>query len=129
MMRLHVLLPSHKLVEEEVVKINAEDGNGHFCLLPRHIDIATGLVPGILSFVRRSDNTEEFLAVDEGALVKCGSEVTVSTRHAIRGGTLGQLKKRVEEEFLALDEQDRKARSALARLEADFIRRYLELGR
>ncbi|HBE49542.1 MAG TPA: F0F1 ATP synthase subunit epsilon, partial [Cyanobacteria bacterium UBA11369] len=50
-MKLKVLLPTKILLEEEVSKITAEAANGSFCLLPRHIDFVTALVPGILIFV------------------------------------------------------------------------------
>lgn len=126
-MRLKVLLPTEVLVDEEVARVNAEAENGCFCLLSRHIDFLTALVPGLLSFVKASDNTEEFLAVDEGILVKCGPEVLVSTRQAVRGPELGTLKTTVKKTFKVLTDQEKRARSALANLEANFIRRFLKL--
>lgn len=124
-MRLKILLPSEILVDESVTKIIAEAENGSFCLKPRHIDFVAALVPGLLSFC--SEQGEEiFLAVDEGTLVKCGDEVLVSTRHAIRGANLETLKKIVEQEYLNMDETERLARSALARLEAGVIRHYTD---
>jgi F-type H+-transporting ATPase subunit epsilon len=127
-MKLKVLLPTQVLLEAEVGKIIAEAENGSFCLLPRHIDFATALVPGILSFIRLPEAREEMLAIDQGVLIKCGSEVLVSTRNAVRGADLGQLQATVEQRFLALDERERLARAALAHLEATFIRRFLKLG-
>jgi len=124
-MRLKVLLPARVLVDQEVTKVVAEAENGSFCILPRHIDFVAALVPGIFSF--ESDKEEEFLAIDEGILVKWGSDVMVSARNAVRSRNLGVLKQTVEEQFGILDERERKARSFLARLEADFARRFLEL--
>ncbi|CAG0948570.1 partial F-type H+-transporting ATPase subunit epsilon, partial [Methanosarcinales archaeon] len=69
----------------------------------------------------------EFLAVDEGILVKWGSDVFVSTRNAVRSKDLGRLKQTVKEEFHILDEREKKSRSVIARLEADFAKRILEL--
>jgi F-type H+-transporting ATPase subunit epsilon len=126
MMQLKVLLPTQVLLEEEVAKVTAEAENGSFCLLPRHIDFVAALVPGLLSFETEAGE-ETFLAIDEGMLVKCGREVLVSTRNAVRGRDLGQLQQVVEEQFSVLDERERKARSALARLEADLVRRFMEL--
>jgi len=123
-MRLKVLLPTMVLIEEEVTKVLAEAENGSFCILPRHIDFVSALVPGIFSFT--SGEGEEFLAVDEGILVKCGSTVTVSTRKAMRGRDLGMLKRTVREEFRALDEREKKTRTILAKLEADFARSVFE---
>ncbi len=65
--------------------------------------------------------------MDNGILVKCGSEVLVSTRNAVRSADLKSLRKTVQEHFVVLDDRERRARSALVRLEADFVRRYLEL--
>lgn len=127
-MRLKILLPSHVFLDEPARKIVAEAENGHFCLLPRHVDFAAALVPGILSWLS-PEGDEVFAAVDEGILVKCGPDVWVSTRNAVRGPHLGVLKQTVDEVFRRLDEQERKSRSALARMEADFARRFWELGR
>jgi F-type H+-transporting ATPase subunit epsilon len=120
--RLRVYLPNKVLVDVEVGKVIAEAGDGSFCLLPRHIDFVASLVPGIMSYVRLDSGHEEFLAVDEGILVKNDSEVTVSTRNAMRSDDLGALKRAVEEEFVALDDDELRARSIIARLETDFVR-------
>jgi len=126
-MRLTVLLPTEILVDEEVAKVVAEAQNGSFCLLPRHIDFVAALVPGLLAFVKTADGAEEFLAADEGLLVKCGPQVLVSTRQAVRGGELGLLRETVEKTFKVLTDQDKRTRTALANLEANFIRRFLKL--
>ena len=124
-MRLKVSLPTRVLIDQDVTKVIAEAENGSFCILPRHIDFVAALVPGILSF--KSDREEEFLAVNEGILVKRDNEVMVSTRKAVRGKNLGTLKQTVEEEFRTLDEQEKKTRSILTRLELDFARRIFQL--
>ena len=125
-MRLKVLLPAEVLVQEDVAKVTAEAHNGSFCLLPKHVDFVAALVPGILSF-ETAGGHEAFVAVDEGILVKCGEEVMVSTRNAIRGPDLGQLRRTVEERFKVLDDRERTARSAMVKIEAGFVRRFLEI--
>lgn len=127
-MRLKILLPSRIFIDREVLKVTADAVNGSFCLLPKHIDMVTVLVPGLLSFHGKSGR-EEFIAVDEGILVKCGQEVFVSTRQAVQGPNLGDLRKTIQEQFQRLDEGEKKARSALAKLEADFIRQFLNWGK
>ena len=125
-MNLKVLLPTGVLIEEEVAKVIAEAHNGFFCLLPKHVDFAAAIVPGILSF-ETAGGREEFLAVDEGILIKCRQEVLVSTRNAMRGPDLGQLRRTVEERFKVLDDREKTARSAMVKIEAGFVRRFLEI--
>ena len=110
-MNLKVLLAAEVLVEVDVSKVIAEAHNGYFCLLPNHVDFVTALVPGILSF-EISGGREEYLAVDEGILVKYGKEVSVSARNAVRGPDLGQLRRTVSEKFEAVGEHEKSARTA-----------------
>lgn len=127
-MRLKVFLPQKIMMDESVIKVIAEAVNGSFCLMPRHINFATLLVPGILTFFSASQS-EEFLAVDEGILVKCDAEVLVSTRQAIRSQDLGQLQQTVIRQFRRLDEREQMTRFALAKLEADIVRQFVELDK
>jgi len=127
-MRLKVLLPTEVLLDEEVGKVTAEAQNGFFCLLPAHIDFVTALVPGLLSFESK-EGGEIFVAVDEGVLVKEGQNVWVSTRNAMRGTELGRLRKTIEDTFKVLDDREKTARSAMAKIEAGFVRRFLEIQR
>lgn len=125
-MNLRLLAPNEVVVDQEVRKVVAEAENGSFCLLPRHIDYLAALVPSLLAFVD-ADDREHFVAIDEGMLVKAGRQVLVSTRQAIRGRDLGTLRRAVQEQFRVLDDRERSARSAVARLEADFVRRFFEV--
>jgi F-type H+-transporting ATPase subunit epsilon len=122
-----LLLPSKVLIDRQVSKIVAEGEDGAFCLLPRHQDFVSALVPGLLSYL--ADDREEFVAVDEGILVKTGFEVRVSTRRAVLGPDLGTLKETVAKEFLEFDERQRHTQSAMAKLEANFARKYYELSK
>lgn len=124
-MRLKVLLPSEVLIDEEVHKVIAEAENGQFCLLPGHIDFVTALTPGIL-YYSPTPEQERYAAVNNGVLVKCGGEVLVSTLSGMAGDNLEELKTVVQETFLHLDEHEREARTALARLEAATLRGFRE---
>jgi F-type H+-transporting ATPase subunit epsilon len=126
-MKLKVLLPTEVLIEKEVAKVIAEAEDGSFCLKPKHVDFVAALVPGLLSF-ETTDGREEFLAVDEGTLVKCGAEVLVSTANAVRSHNLGTLKNTVEKQFMVLGESQKSVRSAVAKLEANLVRKFIELG-
>lgn len=124
-MKLTVLVPSRVLVRETVSEVVAEGREGSFGILPRHVDYVSPLVPGILMY-RPQGGAERILAVDQGVLVKVGDEVLVSVRDAIPGEDLGTLRSVVDETFRTLDEKEHLARSALASLEARFIRRFVE---
>lgn len=125
-MRLKIVLATKILVDEEVTKVSAEGVHGNFTILPRHVDFLASLVPGLLSF-ERLDGAHRYVAVDGGLLVKYDREVLVPTRRGVIGEDLDDLRHVVEREFLAEDEHERQSRSAIARLEADFIRRLMEL--
>jgi F-type H+-transporting ATPase subunit epsilon len=125
-MRLEVLLPWRVLVDREVTKIVAEAENGWFSLLPRHADFVAALVPGLLVYTT-AGGAEGFVALDQATLVKCGAEVLVSAWRGATGDDLATLREVVEHEFLRLDDRERVARSALARLEAGVVRRFVEL--
>jgi F-type H+-transporting ATPase subunit epsilon len=113
-------------LDEPVVKVTAEADDGSFTLLPRHVDFLATLVPGLVSY-ETEGGQEAFLAVDGGTLVKCGSEVLVSTTRAVRGPGLEDLQRTVTETFRKLGQREQTARSAFAKIEADFVRRLLEL--
>lgn len=126
-MKLKVLLPTEVLLVEEVSKVTAGGANGSFCLLPRHVDFVSVLVPGLLSYEDEAGK-EHFLAVDEGVLVKAGSEVLVSVRRAVGDAPLETLQRRVKEQYEKVDEREQNTRTALARIEANFVRRFLEFA-
>jgi len=94
--------------------------------MPKHVDFTTSLTPGIL-IITTVEGKDVFLAIDEGILVKYGKEVVISTRNAIEGEDLGELKNRVEEIFIKTGEQEKDAEIALSKLEADFVRSFLNL--
>ena len=125
-MRLKVLLPNEVFFDGGAIQVNAEAANGHFCLLPHHVDFVAAVVPGLLTYHDES-GLEHFVAIDDGTLVKCGLAVTISTRSAVRSDDLGSLNHVVANQFQKLDEKEKLARSASARLEASLVRRFMEL--
>jgi F-type H+-transporting ATPase subunit epsilon len=125
-MKLKILLPAEIFLNEEVTKVVAEAENGLFCLLPQHIDFTAALVPGVFSY-STAGGEDAYLAIDIGTLVKKGSDVLVSTRNAYRSPELGHLKEVVIAQFMEIDEREKKARTAVARLELDLLRRFMEI--
>jgi F-type H+-transporting ATPase subunit epsilon len=126
-MTLKVLLPFQVFAEKAgVSRIVAETREGSFGLLPHRLDCVAALAPGILTYETEADG-EVFVAVDEGILIKTGLDVRVSVRRALGGIDLGQLRAGVEREFLTLDENEQSVRSAVAKMEAGFLRRFASL--
>ena len=121
--RLKVLLPFAVFAEKSgVSRIVAETRAGSFGILPHRLDCVASLVPGILIYESAAEG-EVYVAVDEGVLVKTGRDVLVSVRNAIGGMDLGELRDRVEREFLDLTEREQGVRSVMAKMESGFIRR------
>jgi F-type H+-transporting ATPase subunit epsilon len=126
-MNLKIRLPFEIVAEKTgVSRIVAETREGSFGILPHRLDCAAALAPGILTYETEEDGTV-YLAIDEGVLVKTGTDVMVSVRHAIGGTDLGQLQEAVKREFLTLDESERNVRAAVAKMESGLIVRFAEL--
>ena len=124
LMKLKVLLPFQVFVEKDgVARIVAESWSGSFGLLPHRLDCVAALAPGILTYETEAEG-EVFVAVDEGILVKAGSDVLVSVRRALAGTDLGHLRDAVREEFLAVNAQEKSVRAVMAKLEAGFLNRF-----
>ncbi|MGB5230405.1 MAG: F0F1 ATP synthase subunit epsilon [Desulfoprunum sp.] len=124
-MHLKILLPFEIFAERSAVsRIVAETLQGSMGILPRRLDCVAALVPGILLF-EDGDGGETYVAVDEGVLVKKGSQVLVSVRNAIGGDDLGLLREAIDREFRNLDDEARSVRQVLAKMESMFIRRFV----
>jgi F-type H+-transporting ATPase subunit epsilon len=122
-MHLKILLPFGIFAEKTgVSRIVVETSMGMFGLLPQRLDCVAALTPGILIYETEAEG-EVYVAVDEGVLVKTGTEVLVSVHRALSGVDLGRLRDAVEQEFLTLNEHEQSVRSVLAKMESDFIRR------
>lgn len=128
LMTLRLITPTATLLDLPVRRIVAQAPNGSFGVLPRHVDFVSELVASVMIYVP-ADGRERFLGINQGTFVKVGDTVQVATRDAIEGEDLATLEDQVARAFLHLDEHERTARSALARLEAGIVRRFLDLER
>ncbi|MBW6508968.1 MAG: F0F1 ATP synthase subunit epsilon [Desulfuromonadales bacterium] len=129
-MKLSIYIPTRILLETDVTSITATGLNGSFGLRPHHIDFVSALVPGLLAYRRTEtdeEGVEEYVAVDRGILVKQGDQVRVSVRNAVADAPLEELSDVVEHRFADLGEHERKVQTAVARLEADFLRRFIDM--
>ncbi len=128
-MNLRILLPFRIFADRSgVARIVAETRQGSYGLLPHRLDCVAALVPGILVYEFDAPG-EQYVAVDQGVLVKSGAEVLISVRHAIAGTDLGRLRAAVEQQFLNIDQHERSVRAVVARLEAGFLRRFASYQR
>ena len=126
MMQLKVMTPTGVVLECTAAKVVAEAQNGSFCLLPRHVDFVAALVAGLLAFVDDAGE-ERFLALDHGVLVKVGRDVLVAAMGAIKDQSVGDLRRAVEDRFELESESEKRAHTALAKIEAGMVQRMLEL--
>jgi F-type H+-transporting ATPase subunit epsilon len=124
-MNLKVMIPTSIFLDIRVQRLTAEGVNGSFGLRPKHVDFVCALASGILSF-HDENGQEQHMAVMEGVLVKKGDTVLISTRRAVRDPDLATLKDTVENEFLKEQEKEKNMRTSASRIEARFIRRFLE---
>jgi F-type H+-transporting ATPase subunit epsilon len=109
-----------------VKRIVAQTLQGAFGLWPHRLDCVAALAPGILTYETEAEG-EIYLAVDQGVLIKTGTDVLISVRNAIGGGHLDKLHEAVKQEFLEVNEQEKNVRSVLANMESGFVRRFMEL--
>ena len=128
MIHVELSTPTDMVADGMYSKILADGVHGNFCVLPRHTDHLALLVPGILILIDDAQ-TEIYFACDEGLLVKRGQDVFISVRRAIRGDDIDSLRRTVHARFVRLNEADRSSQTAIASLEANFLRRFLEMQR
>jgi F-type H+-transporting ATPase subunit epsilon len=127
-MRLKIYTPLEVFFDSHVIKINAEAENGFFTVLEHHADFSVSLAPSILTLEMKHDGNviKKYFAVDQGAIVKQNENVTISALKVIEGDDLSLLQDRVQAEFKEITEEEKNARTALARLEGNVAKLILE---
>ena len=118
--------PSRALFNGPVLRLNAVSSNGGFGILPNHVDFVTTLVPSVL-VLTLNDSTERFFGIDEGLLIKQGHNVKMVVRRAVESDDLDSLTSTVADSFIDMEDEERIARTALSRLEANMVRRFVHL--
>lgn len=122
-MQICLRLPSKVLFDGPATRLRGEAADGGFGILPNHVDFVTALVPSVL-LITQADGHERIFGIDEGLLVKQGATVEVVARRGAESNSLDALHDTVSSQFAALDDEERVARAALSRLEADMVRRF-----
>lgn len=125
-MQVSLRIPSKALFRGKATSLRAEGPTGSFGMLPNHIDFVTALVPSVL-LITQTDGIERFFGIDEGLLVKKGHTVEIAVRRAVQSDDLQALGDTVDSAFAELEDEERAARAALSRLEADMVRRFASL--
>jgi F-type H+-transporting ATPase subunit epsilon len=121
LMHLKIRLPFQVFSEtQNVSRIVIETSEGSYGLLPQRLDCVAALVPGIITYETKPGGVQ-YVAVNEGILIKAGTEVHVSVLNATGGADLGKLHELIEKEFMDLDESEQSVRSAMAKMESGFI--------
>jgi F-type H+-transporting ATPase subunit epsilon len=128
-MHLRILVPFEVFADKtDVSRIVADTRAGSYGLMPHRLDCVAALVAGIFTYQTPTEGTVN-LAVDEGVMVKAGTDVWVSVRRAIGGASLAELRQSVKKDFLNIGQNERDARAAAAKMESGFLHRLQELHR
>lgn len=118
-MHLKILLPFRVFEDVENVKsVIMETSEGAYGLLPQRLDCVAALVPGILIY---TTTREQYIAIDEGLMIKAGNEIFISVRNAVHGASLEALHQSVQTAFMKLDESEKDMRSSMAKMESGFM--------
>jgi F-type H+-transporting ATPase subunit epsilon len=119
-------IPGRLLHHGPAAALSARAQYGAFGMLPHHADVAIALAPSVLTLTE-DDGAERVFGIDEGLLVKRGDQVSVAVRRAVEGQDLRDLHATVRARFVEVGEDERRARAALSRLEADMVRGFGDL--
>lgn len=123
LMNLRILLPFCIFTEKTgVSRIIAETIAGSLGIFPHRLDCVSALYPGILVYEIGTEG-ETYLAIDKGLLIKNGFDVLITVRNAVRATNLEQLYETVENDFMVLNESQKRAREVMSKIEKAFIQR------
>lgn len=126
-MHMKILLPHGVFADvQDAVRIVADTNAGLYGILPHRLDLVAMLSPGILTY-ESLGGTVQYVAIDEGVIIKTGMDVHVSVHNAIEGSDLQQLQTMIKQEFAHIDEQEKAARTEMARMESFFIHNFKQL--
>lgn len=73
--KLTIMTPDKEFFNGEVVKLNSEDSDGRFGILPNHSSIVSDLIPTVTSF--QDINNKEFHCFTSNGVIKIKNNVVV----------------------------------------------------
>ena len=125
-MRLRIADPAEILVDREVRSVTAEDRSGRFGIHAGHADFLTVLEVSVVAW-QETDGRPGYCAVKKGLLtVNGGDEVAIATREGHVGDDLSKLEAGLRERYHEQGEEERRGRTAAARLRMRAIRHLVE---
>jgi len=125
---LHLLAADRSEVIENVTSFTGEDKSGSFGLLAHHDRFMTALSFG-LARLRLSDGHHEYLGFPGGLLYFVDNELRISTRRYLRDTDVQRITEALTRELLEEEQALEQTRRKLHRLEAEMLKRLVQLGR
>ncbi len=125
-MKLKVTSPIGIVLRAEIQKIDFEALDGHFTILPRHVDFVSALPPNIVCY-QTTDEQMHYMACNRGIFVKKGNNVYLSVHKAVLSENLDDLSQTIQVEFKNDDEQRKEVNTAMAKLEIGLSRGFMKL--
>jgi F-type H+-transporting ATPase subunit epsilon len=113
---------------DEVASFVGEDESGSFGLLARHDRFMTVLTFG-LARLRHGDGATEFLGLPGGVLYFVDNALRLSTRRYLRDTDARRIAQALAGELLEEEQALAETRRKLHLLEAEMLKRLVELGR
>lgn len=111
----------------DVASFTGEDASGSFGLLAHHDRFMTALTFG-LARVGLADGTRQYLGFPGGLLYFIGNELRISTRRYLRDSDVARITRALSRELLEEEQALAQTRRKLHRLEAEMLRRLVQLG-
>ncbi|MEM7528201.1 MAG: ATPase [Pseudomonadota bacterium] len=125
-MEVSLRTPDAEVFAGAAAKLSARGLQGRFAMLPAHADMVAPLLTGVVGLTF-AGGAERFFGVDEGVLVKQGPSVTVCVFRVVPGASLEEVRQTATARFGEIADRERRARTALARLEIGAMRRFADL--
>ncbi|MEO1775343.1 MAG: ATPase [Pseudomonadota bacterium] len=125
-MQVSLRTPADAVFEGPVEKLAARGLQGRFAMLPAHADMVAPLLTGVVALTVVG-GAERFFGVDEGVLVKQGATVRAYVFRIVPGASLEEVRRTAAVRFGEIADRERRARTALARLEIGAMRRFADL--
>lgn len=125
-MKLNVNTPIGIVLNTDIQKIDFEALDGHFTLLPKHVDFVSAMPPNIVMY-QTADGVKRYIACNRGLIIKKGDSVYLSVHKAVLSENLADLSHTIEVEFKHDDEQRKEVNTAMARLEMGLSRGFMKL--